>query len=111
MTTTPADEIAAVEAALLIAVQLAATSERDDRDEPEAIAGRTAFAAIVSRLRALEAENARLRAFVEGISHMNAEAYTTVIEPDFTDLIPQAAALLAASESAKNAKNPPTDNG
>lgn len=98
MTTTTADEIAAVEAAL----DFAAIYVEDDYTKSITEAGHAAFAAIVSRLRELEAENARLKAFVEGISHMNAEVYTTVIEPDFTDLIPQAAALLAASEESKS---------
>lgn len=73
MTTTPADEIAAVETAFSVAEfdSNAYNWYYDEKDpdrkfiSPEIVAGRTAFAAICERLRSLEAERDK------AVSHIN----------------------------------------
>lgn len=101
MTTTPADEIDAVEAALEAGISLSeATSEEAGEGynaDPRMAAGRTAFAAIVSRLRELEAENARLKAALTEIRDRDGSFWNLNLLADRA----LKADPLAASEEAK----------
>jgi len=95
MTTTPANDsaaavIAAVEYALDEGVEVVGNLGHENYGRM--VAGRTAFAAILAHIERVEAENARLKAFVRVVADMHPDG-----NPKYK--IDEAKALLAASES------------
>jgi len=106
MTTTPADEIAAVEAALMYYTDSTYVTDWGMQEEAEdgdmARAGRTAFVAIVSRLRALEAFVGELAAYKSATWESEYHCGLDMARDEIAD---RAAALLAASEESKSPGN------
>lgn len=93
MTTTPAnDSTAARIAALDWAADTVSTMDTQPNRTQQMQNARTAFAAILDRLERVEAENARLRAFVKVVADMHPDG-----NPKYK--IDEAKTLLAASES------------